>query len=69
MPTYILLRFYYYFFKLKKRSHSTVPLNVWVPSKLDGETISGCLQQPFDFFFSTPNFVQPKALKRLVLKT
>ena len=30
----------------KKKSHSAVPLDVWVPSKLDREAISGCLQRP-----------------------
>ena len=34
------------FFKLQKRSHSAIPLDVWVPSKLDREAISGCLQLP-----------------------
>ena len=33
-------------FKLQKRSQSPVPLDVWVPSKLDREAISGCLQLP-----------------------
>ena len=37
------------FIKLQKRSHSAVPLDVWVPSKLDREAISGCLQLPFSF--------------------
>ena len=34
------------FFKLKKRSHCAVPLDVWVPRKFDREAISGCLQLP-----------------------
>ena len=65
------------FFKLSKRSRCAVPLDVWVPSKLDREAISGCLQLPssffsfffFFFFFSTPNFVQPKAFEPLMLET
>ena len=68
MPTYILLQFI--FFKLQERSHSTIPLDVWVPRKLDREAISGCLQLPssFSFFFNT-NFVQPKAFEALMLET
>ena len=46
--------------------------DVWVPSELDREAISGCLQLPssfffFSFFFSTPKIVQLKALERLML--
>ena len=39
------------FFKLEKRSRCAVSLDVWVPSKLDREAISGCLQLLFSFFF------------------
>ena len=49
---YFLLRYFYFFFKLKERSHSAIPLDVWIPRKLDREAISGCLQLPFSCFLN-----------------
>ena len=74
MPTNIFHDFVIFFLSCKSEVTLLLPLAVWVPRKLEREAISGCLQLPssfsfFFFFFSTPNFVQPKAFEPLMLET